>query len=291
MNSEDTNIQLLMDIGLSKIQARIYLALLKGDKFTGYAVAKQLYEPVANTYKALDSLHKKGLVLLDHSERVKYYTAQPIRYYLDQLELRFADKRKVIENVIKPEESETFEEGIYRIDSYEQLYTQSSALIEKSLEIIALDSTALPIEQIKKELHKASKRGTIILIRSYEEIKISNCEVVYSREMGSPVYELPIQYFHLIVPGEGYITALLNHENRQLLYGVYTQNLFLSIVAYNGFLMELFSTKALNMLFQGKQGEEVLQEWKKMDPVLASKTTAWKKFIKIVTSEMQETDD
>ena len=291
MNFKDTNIQLLMDIGLSKIQARIYLSLLKGDKLTGYAVAKQLNEPAANTYKALESLQKKGLIFLDDSARVKYYTAQPIRHYLDQLELRFADKRKVIENVIKPSEFESFQEGIYRIESYERLYTQSSALIKKSSEIIALDSTPLPIEQIKKDLQKASKRGIIVLIKSYAEVQIPNCEVVFSKKMGSPVYELPIQYFHLVVPGEGYITALLNRENRQLLYGIYTQNLFLSIVAYNGFVMEFFSTKALDMLFQGQSGQKVLEEWKKMNTIFAGKTNAWKEFILSVTSEINETND
>ena len=291
MNLKDTRIQLLMDIGLSKIQARIYLSLLKGDKFTGYAVAKQLNEPAANTYKALESLQKKGLIFLDESARVKYYTAQPIQHYLDQLELRFADKRKVIEDVIKPGEFEPFQEGIYRIESYEGLYTQSSVLIEKSREIIALDSTPLPIERIKKDLQRASKRGSVVLIKSYEEVLIPKCRVVYSKKMGSPVYELPIQYIHLVVPGVGYITALLNHENKQLLYGVYTQNLFLSIVAYNGFVMEFFSTKALDMLFQGRPGQEVLEEWKNMESLFAGNTNAWKEFIRSTTSGIDETHD
>lgn len=291
MNSKDTNIQLLMDVGLSKLQARIYLTFSRGDKLTGYAVAKRLHEPAANIYKALDSLQNKGLVLLDDSSSVKYYTAQPMSFYLDQLELRLADKRKIIESEIKPGEFESFQEGIYRIDSYEQLYTQASALIEKSREIIALDSTTPPIEQIRNDLQKASGKGITILIKSYEEINIPNCRVVYSRKMGSPVYELPIQYFHLVVPGEGYITALLNHGNRQLLHGVYTQNIILSIVAYNGFIMEFFSTKALDMLLQGRKGKDVLQEWGKMDTILASNTAAWKEFIERITSDTQETDD
>lgn len=291
MNFQDMHAQLLMDIGLSKLQARTYLALLKGTRATGYQIAKQLNEPVANTYKALESLQKEGLILLDDSARVKYYTAQPISHYLDQIELRFANKREVIENVIKPTKPEPFQEGIYWIENIERLYLQSSGLIEKSQDIVLLDSTHLPIEQIRDDLQKAAKRGMTVLIKSYTEVQIPGCEIVFSREMRSPLHELPIQYFHLVIPGEGYITALLDSENRQLLYGVYTQNLFLSIMAYNGLLSEFFLTKTLNILYQGQTGQEVLEEWKRIDPIRPSRTSAWEKFIISVTSDKDETSD
>ena len=133
-----------------------------------------------------------------------------------------------------------------------------------------------------------SGKGINVLIKSYTEIEIPGCTIIYSEEMGSPVFESPIQYFHLVVPGEGYITAMFDDENRRLLYGVYTQNLFLSIVAYNGFAMEFFVTKAFNMLYQGRSGQDVLKEWKRLNSIAASSTTAWERFIKSITSKKNE---
>ncbi len=291
MNFRNKDIHILMDIGLSKLQAKVYMCLLQKNRSTGYQVAKQLNEPIANTYKALDALQKQGLILLDDSKKIKYYTAQPISHYLDQLELQFTNKRKVIENVIKPIQSEPVQEGIYRIESYEQFSTLSSALIEKSHEIIAVDSSPLPIEIIKKNLQKASKRGITVLIKSCKEIPIPGCEVVFSGAMESLIYKLPIQFFLIIVPEEGYITAMLDHENKKLLYGVYIKNKFLSILAYNGFIAEFFGTKAVDMLNEGRSGQEVLEEWKRIYPLLPLNTNAWNEFIKSVTAEINQTDN
>jgi len=285
MSAQEKNLQLLMDIGLSKLQTRIYLALLKGVRSTGYQIAQQLNEPAANTYKALESLQKSGLVMLDDSTRVKYYTAQPIGNYLDQIELRFAKKRRAIEDSITTIAPDLFQEGIYGIENIEQLYILVSSLIQKGTDIIALDGSPLPIEYIKKELRIAAKNGTRVLIKSYTEVRIPGIEVAFCEEMGSPIYDHPIQYFHLIVPGEGYITALLNQENTQLLYGVYTQNLFLSIVAYSGFGAEFFLTRTLDLLYKGRDGQAVLEEWDRFAPIRPSRAPAWEGFVSSMVTQ------
>ncbi|MFC2156556.1 helix-turn-helix domain-containing protein [Acidobacteriota bacterium] len=287
MNPRDKHLQLLVDIGLSKLQSRIYLSLLNGVKSTGYQIAKLLNEPAANTYKALESLQKTGLVLLDESTKVKYYTAQPICNYLDQIEHRFASKRKVLEDSIASVVPAPALEGIYGIENIEQLYILVSGLIKKGKDIIALDSSPLPIEYLKKQVGNAAKQGTKVLIKSYTEIEIPGTDVAFCREMGSPIYDQPIQYLHLIVPGEGYITALLDRDNKQLLYGVYTQNLFLSIVAYSGFSTEFFLTKTLESLYKGRPGKEILNEWDEFSQTRPSNVPAWDEFIKSMVLQEQ----
>ena len=131
-----------------------------------------------------------------------------------------------------------------------------------------------------KDLRKAATGGRTVLVKSYEEIEVPGCTVMYSREMGSPVFELPIQLLHVVVPGEGYITAITDLENNRLLHGVYVRNLFLSIVAYNGFTMEFYVTHAFDMLHRGRSGDAVLREWKKLRKFAASRTAAWDDFIK-----------
>ncbi len=271
---------LLMELGLTKLQARVYLSLLENGRSTGYQVAKDLNEPVANTYKALDSLQKNGLALLEESAKVKAYTAQPIGLYLDQRERWFSKKREAVESSLKSIVPAAPGEGFYTIESCEQLYALASSLIKKAKDNVAFEGTPLPIEQLKKDLRKAAAGGRTVLVKSYEEIEIPGCTVMYSKEMGSPVFELPIQLLHVVVPGEGYITAITDLENNRLLHGVYVRNLFLSIVAYNGFTMEFYVTHAFDMLHRGRSGDAVLREWEELRRFAASRTSAWDDFIK-----------
>ena len=63
--------QLLSSFGFSDLEANAYINLLQEPGITGYRVAKNLGKPVANTYKALDSLIKKGLIIAEENDKNK----------------------------------------------------------------------------------------------------------------------------------------------------------------------------------------------------------------------------
>jgi len=271
---------LLMELGLTRLQARIYLSLLRNSPRTGYQVAKELDEPVANTYKALDSLRKEGLALVEESARIKAYAAQPIGLFLDQRERRFSRKREILESSLKSLVPASPGEGFYAIETTDQLYALSSSLIGKARDAVAVDGTALPLELLRKDLGKAARKGRRVLVKSYKDIEIPGCAVVYSKDMTSPAAGLPIHLLHLVVPGQGYIIALTDLENARLLSGVFVRSLFLSILAFNGFTMEFLVTRAWDMLHRGRSGDEVLEEWNRLRDFAASRTSAWGDLIK-----------
>ncbi len=281
MNATDEKrTALLMELGLTKLQARVYMSLLNYSPRTGYQVAKDLGEPVANTYKALESLRMDGLALVEESARVKAYSAQPIGLYLDQRERWFARKREVLERSLKSLVPANPGEGFYAIESPDQLYALAASLIGKAGDAVAVEGTGLPLELLRKDLGKAARKGRKVLVKSYEDIDIPGCFIAFSKEMGSPVSDLPIHLLHLVIPGEGYVLAITDLDNSRILSGVFVRNLFLSILAYNGFTMELFVTRAFDMLHRGRSGDEVLGEWNALRPVSASRTSAWGDLIK-----------
>jgi sugar-specific transcriptional regulator TrmB len=274
----EKQITLLMELGLTRLQARIYLSLLKESGRTGYGVAKEIDEPVANTYKALESLRQDGLVLMKVEARIKTFSAQPIKLYLDQRERQFFRQRGILEESLKSIVPASPGEGFFAIESCEQLYALSSTLIGKGRDPIGVEGTPFPIDQLKADLQKAARAGRTVLVKSYEEVDIPGCTVVFSKEMRSPVLDLPMELLHVAVPGEGYVIGITGRENRRLLHGVYVRNLFLSIMAYNGFTMEFLVTKAFEMLHGNRSGKDVLREWKKLEGLAPSRTSAWRAF-------------
>ena len=76
-------INMLKEIGLSEIEAKTYLALLKSDKGTSYEIAKNSKDiKISNTYNVLKKLEEKGLaknIKLPNSQK---YKAVPIKTYI-----------------------------------------------------------------------------------------------------------------------------------------------------------------------------------------------------------------
>src|SRR5215213_5890268 len=57
--------QALAGFGFTDLEARLYCALLREAPASGYRLAKLVGKAPANTYQALDSLARKGAVMVD----------------------------------------------------------------------------------------------------------------------------------------------------------------------------------------------------------------------------------
>src|SRR5262249_32400165 len=68
MRADGRFVDALVAIGFTALEAEVYGALARGGASTGYRVARMLGKPAANTYKAIESLHVKGAVLVDDSK-------------------------------------------------------------------------------------------------------------------------------------------------------------------------------------------------------------------------------
>ena len=82
-------LKLLRELGLSELEANIYIWLLENKRSTGYKISGQIGKPVANTYKALKSLQNKGAVISDDSKGTTYFDTIPIEEFLNKLENEF----------------------------------------------------------------------------------------------------------------------------------------------------------------------------------------------------------
>lgn len=92
--AKEVLLQMLREIGFSELEANIYIWLLENKRSTGYKIAGQIGKPVANTYKALKSLQKKGAVISDETTGTTYFDTIPAEEFLNKLENEFTRKKK-----------------------------------------------------------------------------------------------------------------------------------------------------------------------------------------------------
>jgi sugar-specific transcriptional regulator TrmB len=95
--------KVLLDIGLTEGESKVYTTLLKlGETKTGL-LAKESGVSSSKVYKILDRLAKKGLVGFIVKGKIKYFVAiSPKRLleYFDEQESNFASKRKTLEEMV-----------------------------------------------------------------------------------------------------------------------------------------------------------------------------------------------
>lgn|SRR3989344_1982273 len=95
--------KILADIGLTKGEIKVYLALLKlGQSSTG-PVAKEAQVSRSKLYFILDKLAKKGLSGHVVKGKIKYFTAMEpkrILQYIDERNKQFNEQRSIVEKII-----------------------------------------------------------------------------------------------------------------------------------------------------------------------------------------------
>ena len=103
------NTKLFQDIGFSKGETKVYLALLKIGETTTGPLAKESEVSASKVYKILDKLIKKGLVGHIINGSTKYFSAlnpRRILEYMDQKEQDLKQKKSEIEKLIPTREAE-----------------------------------------------------------------------------------------------------------------------------------------------------------------------------------------
>ena len=87
----------LRELGLTDLEASIYVQLLGTKASTGYAIAKAIAKPVANVYKALTTLEKKGAIYVEEGSN-RLCSAVPAEELLDAMERNFkGNKEKAVQ--------------------------------------------------------------------------------------------------------------------------------------------------------------------------------------------------
>ena len=85
-------IQLLSQLGLTTLEAEIYVYLVQHSPASGYKIAKGIGRSFPSTYKAVVSLQAKGAVLVDDGKS-RLSRAVPVEELVSHLERRFCEQR------------------------------------------------------------------------------------------------------------------------------------------------------------------------------------------------------
>lgn len=251
-------IQALLDIGFNNLEAEIYITLLQEPELTGYRIAKILGKPVANTYKTLESLKNKGAVLLEESSNSKIYSAVPITDYLNILEEQFRLKRKHAESQLQDLGKLPGKEGIYKLQTVEQVYERCKTMFDNTEQVILADIFPTPLHNLKAELEDIAKnKGVEVHLKVYEPVDLENCNIINTFNAEELLELWNGQWVVVVSDVKEALIAVITDDGKDVRYGIWTRNPYISFIVYNGAMNELVSFTMQNLLKENKEADYI----------------------------------
>jgi len=169
-----TLISSLMEFGLTRQEATIYLNLLKNEMQTGYEVSKQTGISRSNAYNALAGLVESGAAYICEGNATKYEAVEIEEFCTNKIRSMEKKKEFLITNMPKETHSE---EGYLTITGDEQITHKVKNMLFLAQKRVYLSMSAQNLEQFRTELLELEKKKIKMVILSDRAVEIPQAKL------------------------------------------------------------------------------------------------------------------
>lgn len=252
----ETVVGKFIKLGFNRLEAEVYITLLRESPLTGYRLAQILNKAAANTYKALESLEKRGAVIAEGSPNVKQYVAIPVSDYMNQLESGFRNDRQFLEESLKDIKYSISGDKIYMLQTFDQVLEKCSRMLENAEYSVIVDAFPSMLRKIIPQLEKAAENGVNIIINAYEPVNVKNCRVIIKSNARKVLQLWSGDWMNIAVDGREYLITASEKDGR-LQHAIWSNSPYLSFFVFNGFRYEMLFS-ALSAKIPQEQSAEIL---------------------------------
>jgi sugar-specific transcriptional regulator TrmB len=249
-------IESLLPFGFTELEAEVYVFLLQEWPATGYRVAQAIGKPVANTYKAIESLQNKGAILVDDGAN-RLCRAVPAEELLAQLERNFQRSRKKAAGALASLHGEQEDDRVYQLRSRAQVLERSLQMLDRAEELVVLDVFPSPLEEIRSGVDRTVARGVKVALHAYEPTTINGVEVFFDPRGPSIIKRWPGQWLNLVVDGQEFMMALLDAEGTGVRQAIWSGSAYVAWLYYGALSSELSLGQLEHLLDQGATAAEL----------------------------------
>ncbi|MDD4371645.1 MAG: helix-turn-helix domain-containing protein [Anaerostipes sp.] len=171
------NINQLMDYGLTRHEANLYILLLLEGDLNGYEAAKKSGISKSNTYNALAGLADKGAAYSIQGETTKY-TPVPIEEFCDN-KLRYLEacKKKLTRELPTKRRNQ---EGYITIRGEQQIQNKFVNMLNQTRERVYMVLSKERLEEVRNQLEEMIAKKIKVVIITDEGFKLSGATIYYS---------------------------------------------------------------------------------------------------------------
>jgi sugar-specific transcriptional regulator TrmB len=228
----------LRKLGLTDLEARIYVHLLGTKASTGYAIAKAIARPVANVYKAVTTLEKKGAIYIQQGSN-RLCSAVPAEELLDAMERNFKGNKEKAAKRLRQIGASQATNKVYSLNTSEQVYEKCISLIKGANQSILIDAFPKAIEPLVSYLSQAEKRGVQVSMQNYGVNHIPGVRM-FLNPMGKKLRDKwSGQWLNLVVDGQSFIITYFSQDLNLVKESLWSSSPYISWIYYSALIAEM----------------------------------------------------
>ncbi|HEU4753573.1 MAG TPA: helix-turn-helix domain-containing protein [Armatimonadota bacterium] len=221
--TDSDSIQALTALGFTGVEAEVYVALLRHSPATGYRIAQALGRPAAGVYKTLESLARKGAVLVEEGAG-RACRAVPPDELLARLDRSFEQRKAEAERALSELRAAPEDQRIYQLRTREQVLERCRAMLERCEQIALVDVFPGPLAAVRADLEAAAARGARVAVQVYEPAEVAGARInqfAWGRQI---LERAPWQLLIVLVDGAELLWALFEPGGREVRQAFWTNS-------------------------------------------------------------------
>jgi sugar-specific transcriptional regulator TrmB len=230
--------QSFVAFGFTDLEAEVYVFLLGESPATGYRVAKALGKPVANTYKAIESLRNKGALVMEAGGG-RLCRAIPIDELLGQLERRFQEQRDRAGRALARLKVSPEDQHIYQLHTPAQVLERCRRMLRHCRRVAVVDAFPRTLEELRPGLEAAAERGIAVAAKAYRPVVVAGADVVAHPDGEAILRRWPGQWLNLVTDGLEFVMAFLTEDGTAVHQAVWSGSAYLSTVYHSAVASEV----------------------------------------------------
>lgn len=251
----DDCVEPLVALGFTETEAAVYAYLVEHSPATGYRVAQDLGKPVANSYKAIESLQQKGAVIADETG-TKQCRAVPYEEVLESLEASFDRWRSRASDALAQLSPSTDDEGVYGLESRDQVLERARSMLARAEEVTLVDAFPAPLAEVRDDVERAAARGVTVTAQVYEPVELEGVEVVMNAH-AEEVRGWPGDWLNLVLDGSELLLSFLTVDGPGVHQAIWSQSPFLCWAYQSALAGEMLSARLGEALAAGVDRAEL----------------------------------
>jgi HTH-type transcriptional regulator, sugar sensing transcriptional regulator len=256
------SVEVLTTLGFNELEAATYTFLVEHSPVTAYRISKGIGKPVANTYKAVESLKEKGAVLIDETGN-KLCRAVPPEELLQKMENQFRHRQQKAERVLSLLRPVEAGEGIYSLTTIDEVFSTCAAMLARAEKVVIIDAFPQILEQLKNHLETIANSGIFVSAQMYAPMEIPKVASAVSNQSKLTLERWQGQWLCLVVDGAEYLFAYLDTNGTHVHQAIWSQSAFLAWIQYGNMANALLASELEQLIQEGASRNDLLEAIKR----------------------------
>ncbi len=258
----------LCALGFNALEAEVYAVLVENAPATAYKVAQELGKAAANVYKAVESLERKGVVLVDGGDNRLCRAVSPDELLLSMQE-QFQGARERARQALARLPRPAADERIYQLRSREQVLARAAALLEGAERMVLADLFPAPARELAPLLAAVARRGVRVCVQLYQPGALDRRVHTFVKPTGRELMDRwPGQWLNLVADAREHLLALLQPDGSGVHQAVWSESSYLSVLHHSGLSCEIVEGAVAALLRDGASRAAIAREHRRINALV-----------------------